>query len=167
MLTPLSVEVAVFVVQNTAKMTLTHIFYNDSAESIEKASYAFPVPSGCTLADFSCRTGSRKVAAVVKPAAQARETFAEDVREKKTALLFKQDEDNSDIIMAQLGNILGETRTKTESELVLLLERQIVVSDGAEASVTTLTVPTTMASRYGRSVADHNEAHVIGRVHQR
>lgn len=152
-LTPLSVEVAVFVVHHTAKMTVTHVFYNESAESIDRASYAFPVPSGCTLTDFSCRIGNRKVVAVVKPAAQAREKFAKAVKEKKTAFLLEQDENSSEIIMAQLGNIPGETRIKTEFELVLLLEQRIVVSDGAEASVTTLTIPATMASRYGGAVA--------------
>lgn len=157
-LTPLSVEIAVFVVHNTAKMTVTHFFYNESAEPVEKASYAFPVSSGCTLTDFSCRIGNRKVVAIVKPAAQARDKFAKAVREKRTAVLLEQDDENSEIIMAQLGNIPGETRIKTEFELVLLLERRIVVSDGAEASVTTLIIPSTIASRYGGSVAEANGA---------
>lgn len=155
-LTPLSVDVAVFVVHNTAKMTVTHVFYNESPQPIDKASYAFPIPSVCTLTGFSYRIGSRKVVAVVEPAAQAREKFAKAVREKKTAALLELDKEDTEIVMAQLGNIPGETKITTEFELVLLLERRIVGSDDAEASVTTLTIPTTMASRYGGSVAEAN-----------
>lgn len=153
-LTPLSVDVAVFVVHNTAKMTVTHVFYNESPQPIDKASYAFPIPSVCTLTGFSYRIGSRKVVAVVEPAAQAREKFAKAVREKRTAALLELDKEDTEIVMAQLGNIPGETKITTEFELVLLLERRIVGSDDAEASVTTLTIPTTMASRYGGSVAE-------------
>ncbi|KAI7781350.1 hypothetical protein LA080_014784 [Diaporthe eres] len=67
-----------------------------------------------------------------------------------------QPNDKPEIIIAQLGNIPGETTIKTEFELVLLLERRIVVSDAAEASVTTLTIPTTMASRYKGSMVEAN-----------
>lgn len=153
-LTPLAVEVAVFVVHNIARMTVTHIFYNDLAEPIEKASHAFPVPSRCTLTDFSYRIGSRKVVAVVKPAAQARENFAKAVSEKRIAALLEQDQDDSEIITTHLGNIPGETEIKTELELVLPLERRIVIDEGAQASVTTLTIPATMAGRYGGSVSE-------------
>lgn len=94
-----------------------------------------------------------KVVAIVKPVAQARKKFAKAARKKRTAVLLENIEEDSEIIMAQLGNIPGETTIKTEFELVLLLERRIFVGDdGAQASVTTLAIPTTMASRYGGSV---------------
>lgn len=157
-LTPLAFEIAAFVVHDAARVKVTHHFHNESAEPIGKASYAFPVPPSYTVTDFSCRVGGRKVVAVVQPAAQARDRFLEAVREKKTAALLEQHKDTSKgIITVQLGNILGEALIKTEIELVMLLKRRILVSDGAEASVTTLTIPLSMASRYGGSVAE--EAH--------
>lgn len=157
-LPPLSVEVNAFVIHNTAKMTVSHFFYNDWAEPIDKASYAFPVPSGCTLASFSYRIGDDKtVSAVVQPVAQARERFARAVREKRTAILLEQDQDSSEIITAHLGNIPGETEIRTEFELVLLLERRIDLDEDTWESVTTLTIPATMASRYGGSVVESKQ----------
>lgn len=157
-LPPLSVEVNAFVIHNTAKMTVSHFFYNDWAEPIDKASYAFPVPNGCTLASFSYRIGDDKtVSAVVQPVAQARERFARAVREKRTAILLEQDQDSSDIITAHLGNIPGETEIRTEFELVLLLERRIDLDEDTWESVTTLTIPATMASRYGGSVVESKQ----------
>lgn len=157
-LPPLSVEVNAFVIHNTAKMTVTHVFYNDLAEPIDKASYAFPVPSGCTLASFSYRIGDDKtVSAVVQPFAQAREKFAGAVREKRTTVLLEQDQDSSEIVTAHLGNIPGETEIRTEFELVLLLDRRIDLDEDTWESVTTLTIPATMASRYGGSVVESKQ----------
>lgn len=157
-LPPLSVEINAFVIHNTAKMTITHFFYNDWTEPIDKASYAFPVPSGCTLARFSYRIGDNEtVHAVVQPAAQAREKFARAVREKRTAVLLEQDQDSSEIITAHLGNIPGETEIRTDFELVLLLDRRIDLEEDTWESVTTLTIPATMASRYGGSVVESKQ----------
>lgn len=71
-----------------------------------------------------------KVVAVVKPVTQARKKFAKTARKKRTTIHLEGVEEGSEIIMAQLGDIPGETRIKTEFELVLLLERRIFVGDG-------------------------------------
>jgi len=143
-LPPLSVSLVAKIVHDTAKISVTQLFSNTTANTIRKGAYTFPLPAGCTVTSFSCRIGrNRIVRAKVKPKQQAHDAFDDAVRKDRTAGLLEQN--NPEIFTTTLGNIPPNTRLKAEISFVTLLKCKF--SDNCRT--TTLTIPTYIAPRYG------------------
>ena len=89
-LLPLSVSLRAEIVQDTAQVTVTQLFWNNSDYVIPKGFYTLPLPAGCTVTHFTCRVGSEKVVkAKVKPKEEARDAFQRAVRNDRTAGLVE------------------------------------------------------------------------------
>ncbi|KAF7503479.1 hypothetical protein GJ744_003708 [Endocarpon pusillum] len=143
-LPPLSISIQAKVVQDTAQVTITQLFWNDSDYVIPKCSYILPLPAGCTVTEFTCRIGrARVVKAKVKPKEEARNAFDHAVRKNRSAGLLEQA--TPEVFTTNLGNIPTRTKLRAEISFVTLLKH------GFEnrCSTTTLTIPTCIASRYG------------------
>ncbi len=144
-LPPLSVAVNASIVQDTARVSVTQNFWNDSAVPIKQAAFAFPLPAGCTVTSFSCTIGTNKtINGVVKPKEEAREAFNDHIRKHNTAAgLLEQG--NPEIFTTTLGNIPDQTTVRIEIAYISILKHRFTDSK----NVTTLILPTSIAPRYG------------------
>lgn len=160
-LSPLSVSVAAQVIQDTAKVTVTQLFWNNTNESIWKGAYTFPLSAGCTVTSFSCRIGrNRIVKAKVGSKPEAREAFNEALERNRSAGLVEQG--TPEIFTTTLGNIPAKTKLRTEITYVTLLKHKFADS----RSTTTLTIPTKIALRYGSPPPELQNAPIPGLSHR-
>ncbi|EJT74825.1 hypothetical protein GGTG_08663 [Gaeumannomyces tritici R3-111a-1] len=147
-LVPLSIAIKARVVQDVAKITVTQLYFNKSERPIEQGGYTFPLPNGCTVTAFRCRVGKKKtLRGHVKPKEQAKEAFSDAVKRRVTAGLME--EATSEIFTASLGNIPANTKIKVEFSFVMQLKRRFAGAGASSRSTTTLTIPTSIAPRYG------------------
>lgn len=145
-LPPLSIALNAQVIQDTARVTVTQQFWNDADVPIVKALFTFPLPTGCTLTEFSCRIGRGEILkATVKPKQDARDEFNDAILRGATTGLL--DQNTPEIFTSSLGNIPPNTRLKSKITFITLLKHQF----NDKRSVTTLTIPTSIASRYGEA----------------
>ncbi|KAK4099568.1 hypothetical protein N658DRAFT_498274 [Parathielavia hyrcaniae] len=153
-LPPLSVEVDASVLQDTAQVAVTQRFWNDSTVAIKQAAFTFPLPAGCTVTDFTCQFGTRKIIrGSVKPREEAREEFQRHIRRHDTGTgLLEQD--TPEIFTTTLGNIPAKTKVKVNLTYITILKHRFADS----RNVTTLTIPTYIARRYGNAPEDYNGA---------
>jgi len=153
-LPPLSVTVDASIVQDTARVTVTQLFWNDSSIPIKEAAFTFPLPTGCTVTDFSCRVGTNTIIrGTIKPREEARETFEHHIRHRDTAAgLLEQD--TPEIFTTTLGNIPEKTKVKVNLTYITILKHRFADSK----NVTTLTIPTSIAPRYGDAPEEYNNA---------
>ena len=153
-LPPLSITVDASIIQDTAKVAVTQLFWNDSSVPIKEAAFTFPLPAGCTVTDFSCRVGTNKIIkGTIKPREEAREKFERHIRQHNTAAgLLEQD--TPEIFTTTLGNIPENTKIKVNLTYTTLLKHRFADS----RNVTTLTIPTFIAPRYGDEPAEYNNA---------
>ncbi|KAI1457047.1 VIT-domain-containing protein [Annulohypoxylon moriforme] len=151
-LSPQSVSINGRIVDDTARVTVSQVFWNNADATIPKASYVFPLPSGCTVTSFSCRIGRDKtIRAKVKPKAEAQEAFRKAVAAQRTAALLEQN--TPELFTASLGNIPVDTRVEAELTYVTLLKRQF----SQEKNITEFSIPTAIATRYGTAPSDISE----------
>ncbi|KAL2264050.1 hypothetical protein VTK26DRAFT_2836 [Humicola hyalothermophila] len=153
-LPPLSITVDASIVQDTARVTVTQLFWNDSSKPIKEAAFTFPLPAGCTVTDFSCRVGTHKtIRGTVKPREEAREKFEKHIRTHDTAAgLLEQD--TPEIFTTTLGNVPEDTKVKVTLTYITLLKHRFADSK----TVTTFTIPTFIARRYGEAPEEYNDA---------
>ncbi|KAI2472935.1 VIT-domain-containing protein [Annulohypoxylon bovei var. microspora] len=152
LLSPLSVSINGRIVDDTAQVIVSQIFWNNADIPIPKASYVFPLPSGCTVTGFTCRVGRDKIIrAKVKPKAEAQDAFQKAVAAQRTAALLEQN--TPELFTTSLGNIPANTRLEAELTYVTLLKRQF----SQEKNITTFTIPTAIANRYGSAPPDIGE----------
>jgi len=152
-LPPFSISLKAQIVQDTAKVTVTQLFWNKSDTIIGKGAYTFPLPSGCTVTEFSCRVGRNKIIrAKVKPKEEARQAFQNAINNNRTAGLLEQD--TPEIFTTCLGNIPANTKLKAEISFITLLKHRFV----DPFSTTTLTIPTYIAGRYGTPPPEFQDA---------
>jgi hypothetical protein len=143
-LPPLSSSLRARIIQDTAKVTVTQLFWNNTNTIIPKGSYTFPLPAGCTVTDFSCRVGTNRIVrAKVKPKQEARDTFDRAVRNNQTAGLLEQA--TPEIFTTTLGNIPANAKLRAAISFITLLKYGFA----DRRSTTTLTIPTYIAARYG------------------
>ncbi|GAB1314530.1 hypothetical protein MFIFM68171_04740 [Madurella fahalii] len=121
-LPPLFVKVDASIVQDTAQVAVTQLFWNDSTIPIKEAAFTFPLPAGCTATDFSCQVGPNKIIkGTVKPRAEAREEFKRHIRTHDTAAgLLEQD--TPEIFTTTLGNIPEKTTVKVSLTYITVLK---------------------------------------------
>jgi hypothetical protein len=143
-LPPISASVTAQLIQDTAKVSITQLFSNESDSVTPKASYTFPLPHGCTVTDFVCRIGRDKIlTGKIKPKQEARDTFDDAVGRNETAALL--DQNNPEIFTTLLGNIPARARLKVEISFIYLLQYKFEQGHG----LTTFTLPTYIAPRFG------------------
>jgi hypothetical protein len=143
-LAPWSISLDVSILQDTANITTTQTFWNNSDSVIPDGAYTFPLPAGCTVAGFNCRIGTGKtLSGVVKPKQKARMAYRRLLAEGRTAGLLEHN--TPEIFTTTLGNIPANTMLKVEVSIVTLLKHHFASCKGT----TTLTIPTCIASRYG------------------
>ncbi|GAB1317039.1 hypothetical protein MFIFM68171_07249 [Madurella fahalii] len=144
-LPPLSISLDASIVQDSARVTVTQTCWNDSSTTIKEASYSFPLPTGCSVTDFTCRIGANKIIrGNVKPKEEAREGFNHHIRHHNSgAALLEQD--TPEIFTTTLGNIPEKSKLKISISYITLLKHHFADSKGT----TTLTIPTYIASHYG------------------
>ncbi|KAK3297357.1 von Willebrand factor type A domain-containing protein [Chaetomium fimeti] len=153
-LPPLSVTADASIVQDTAKVTVTQLFWNDSGVPIKEAAFTFPLATGCTVTGFSCRIGTNKIIkGAVKAKEEAREAFRHHIRHHETAAgLLEQD--TPEIFTTTLGNVPERTKVKVELTYITVLKHRF--SDTKNTA--TLTLPTSIAPRYGDVPEEYNDA---------
>lgn len=156
-LRPLWVKIQARVIDDIANITATQIFLNHSKDNITQAAYTFPLPNGCSVTDFSCQFGKRNsnklLVAKVQPRAEARANFD---RAKTTAALGELN--TSEIFTSSLGNIPAKARLRVEIVFTCLLQRQLREDD--DVTLVTLTIPTTIAPRYGTPPPEMRHANI-------
>ncbi|ODA78415.1 hypothetical protein RJ55_05796 [Drechmeria coniospora] len=142
-LPPLSSSIKVQVVHDTAKFTVTHLFWNQS-NGIDQGTYQFPLPLDATVTDFSCRVGAHKIIrGRVKAKEDARREFEHAARQGRPGGLAEQQ--TAEIFTINLANIGPNTKMRAEISFMCLLKHRITNN----REVFTLTVPTFIAPRYG------------------
>ncbi|KAH6641082.1 von Willebrand factor type A domain-containing protein [Chaetomium tenue] len=153
-LPPLSVTVDASIVQDTARVTVTQLFWNDSGIPIKKAAFTFPLAAGCTVTDFSCRIGANKIIkGAVKPKEEAREAFRDHIRQHETAAGLLEQE-TPEIFTTTLGNVPEKTKVKVELTYISVLKHRFADNN----NTTTLTIPTSIAPRYGDAPEEYSDA---------
>jgi hypothetical protein len=144
-LLPFSASVNAQVIHDVAKVTVTHLFWNNTNHTIRKGSYTFPLPAKCTVVGFNCRIGINKVLrGKVKPKAEAQATFEDAVARDETAGMLERQ--NPEIFTTSLGNIPNNTRLKVEISYSTVLDHRFSVKRSNSKS---LTIPFYIAERYG------------------
>ncbi|EPS45772.1 hypothetical protein H072_231 [Dactylellina haptotyla CBS 200.50] len=143
-LPPLHASINARIINDTAKVSVTHLFLNENDHVIPKASYTFPLPPGCTVSEFVCRLGKDKILkGKVESKKKAVETFNNAVRQYRSAgLLEKQ---NDEIFTTTLGNIPAHCRLKVEISFIVLLPYNFEEGNG----LTTFRLPVYIAPRFG------------------
>ncbi|KAL2152153.1 hypothetical protein VTH82DRAFT_5337 [Thermothelomyces myriococcoides] len=136
-LPPLSVEAEISIVQDTAKVAVTQHFWNDSDAPLREAAFTFPLPADCTVTDFSCRIGTKKIIrGAVMPREEARESFDRHLRNSdRAAALLNQE--TPEIFTTTLGNVPEKTKVRIDITYITLLKHRFVKS----RNLTTLTIP--------------------------
>jgi Mg-chelatase subunit ChlD len=143
-LAAVSVSVRGQVIQDTAKVSVTQLFVNDSGGRIPRASYTFPLPYGCAVSEFICHIGRNRVLrGKIKEREEAREAFEEAIGRNETVGLL--DQHTTEVFTTTLGNIPQNARIKAEISFITLLNYKF--EDGR--GVTTFVLPTYIAPRYG------------------
>ena len=143
-LPPVSMKVKARIVLDVAKVSCTQSFNNHSNRLIPQASYTFPLPAGCTVVGFRCFIGTETaLIGMVRPKAEATETFEEAIRRNATAGLL--DQNTPEIFTSKLGNIPADTQVKAELSFIIQLKQRPL----GERYCTTLTLPVYIAPRYG------------------
>ncbi|CAH0001177.1 unnamed protein product [Clonostachys byssicola] len=146
LLAPWSVDIDASIVQDTASVQVTQVFWNNSTVLIPQGTYTFPLPTGCSVTEFTCQVGSRVLKGTVKPKKEAQEAFNDHVAAGRMAGLLNQD--TTEIFSATLGNIPPDTRVTVKISYITLLKYHLV-SDEENKETSTFTIPTCIASRYG------------------
>ncbi|EZF31529.1 hypothetical protein H109_00512 [Trichophyton interdigitale MR816] len=139
-----STSVVVHVIQDIARATITQLFNNNSQIAIRDGKYQFPVPYGSSVVDFKCKIGDREIQGHVKPRDIAQAEFDHARRTGRTTGLVKQD--TPEIFTTKLGNIPKETIVEVELSLNFFLKYNLP----QRSSITTLTIPSCIAPRYGQ-----------------
>ncbi|CAH0019534.1 unnamed protein product [Clonostachys rhizophaga] len=146
LLAPWSIEIDASIVQDTASVQVTQVFWNNSTTLIPQGTYTFPLPAGCSVTEFTCQIGSRVLKGTVKPKKEAQEAFNEHVAAGRMVGLLNQD--TTEIFSATLGNIPPDTRVTVKISYITLLKYHLV-SGEENKETSTFTIPTCLASRYG------------------
>ncbi|OAR03010.1 hypothetical protein LLEC1_07158 [Akanthomyces lecanii] len=146
LLPPMSSSVAVHVVHDTATITITQTFENNSSVNIDHGCYQFPLPHGAAVVDFRCRIGDSTVLkGVVKSKEEARRAFRDAVRRSRPAGLLEQD--TPEIFKTSIGNVPARATATADLTFISFLKHDFLPA--GSVSQTTISIPTYIAPRYG------------------
>jgi hypothetical protein len=144
------------ILATTSRTVLTQTFVNpSSAKGIREVKYIFPLYDGVSVVGFTCHVGDRVIVGEIKEKEKAKHDFNTAVAKGNTAGLFEQ-LDTADVFQTTVGNVPPAARVVVKITYLGELKHDMEV-DGIR-----FTIPTTIASRYGRySPAYHNAAQMI------
>ncbi|KAK7957350.1 uncharacterized protein PG986_006572 [Apiospora aurea] len=138
------VEAHTSIISSIARTTLVQTFVNPATHAIPQLYYTFPLFDGVSIVDFTCTVGDRVIKGVVKEKAQAKATFDHAVAQGQTAGLLEQAVDTAgDVFKTSVGNVPGGAQIKVEISCLGELKHD------AQNNGLRLTIPTTIAPRYG------------------
>ncbi|KAK6212136.1 von willebrand domain containing protein [Colletotrichum tabaci] len=141
----LSQSVHARIVASTSRSTLTQTFVNPSADApIPELRYTFPLYDGVSVVAFTCTVNKdRVIRGVVQETNTARRTYDNAVAKGQTAGILEQLPDASDVFTSSVANVPPGAEVAVEIEYLGELKHDAGV-DGIR-----LTIPTTIAPRYG------------------
>lgn len=141
---PRETDLAIRIVDHATKIVINFSFVNTSKSVIQDGYFTFPFPSGCSLTKFRCFIGAERVlTSKVKPLNKAIAEYQGAVSNSKSAALFAQR--TAEIFTVCLGNIPPDTTLRAEVSLAMLLKDKL----SSPERISTLTLPTYIAPRYG------------------
>jgi hypothetical protein len=148
----LAVSLAAQVVYYTIRVSLTQKFWNESSSEIPHARYTFPLYDNSTVIGFTCYIGNRKtVKGTVKPRGTAHSLYNKAVSEHRTAGLLERN--TPEIFTTALGSIPARIHVKVEITYITVLK----YDSFSGGRIMTLTIPTSVAPRYGTPPAEYPE----------
>ena len=132
-----NVSINAKLVDFVSEVTVVQSYVNVENNPIEVV-YMFPIEEEAAVIYFEAEVDGRKILTQVKEKEQAREVYAEAMRNKKTAVLLE--ETQPDIFRIKLGQLKPGAGTKIVIKYICELP--------VEESKVRLTIPTTIAPRY-------------------
>ncbi|KAH8648096.1 von Willebrand factor type A domain-containing protein [Ilyonectria robusta] len=140
----LDVTVNVRVDSAIASTKLVQRFTNISADNIPEAHYTFPLYDRAVVTSFRCEIGDSKLLeGQVKPKADAKREYTRAIEKMEAAALLE--EHTPEVFETRIGNIPGKSVIRVEITYVNELEPDL----GGDGVL--LTIPTSIAPRYGHS----------------
>lgn len=134
----------------TLDMTIEQRFRNSEAENVEVV-YTFPLPWHADLLGLEVELNGETLTGQVKAKAQARSDYEEALSEGNTGILVSVNADRTYTL--ELGNLL-----KGESCVISLHYVQILQPQQGSLR---LTLPTTIAPRYGDAIRDLSQSNQL------
>lgn len=132
------------VLSASSRTTLRQSFINPlSKGKLDKVRYNFPLYDGVTVVGFTCTVGARKVKGVVKERVAAKKAYEDATSRGEAAGLLEQSARASDVFTASIGNVPAGEKVNVEITFLGELEHD------AEADAVRLTIPNSIAPRYG------------------
>ncbi|PWY96498.1 VIT-domain-containing protein [Aspergillus sclerotioniger CBS 115572] len=139
----LGVSVDVDIQGRFSTTKITQCFTNASSSAARDAHYLFPLYDGSVITSFRCWLGDRLLEGSVKPREVAQENYKEAVSQHKAAVLIG--EATPEIFELNVGNIPAKTTVRVE-----IVYTNVLKLDNSTGGLV-LTIPTSVAPRYGHS----------------
>ncbi|KAI1360816.1 von Willebrand factor type A domain-containing protein [Xylaria arbuscula] len=141
---PDSTLVSICTIDHATKVMTALSFTNPKDDILHKAAFSFPLPNGASLMDFKCSlVGDRIIQSEVKPLSKAVADFDRAASNNKVTSLLAQV--TPEIFTVALGNIPRKAKLEVSISLVMTLKERSWKNE----RVSTLTIPTYIAPRYG------------------
>ncbi|KAH7236535.1 hypothetical protein BKA59DRAFT_366656, partial [Fusarium tricinctum] len=152
----LNVSLTATVDGTIAHVELVQTFDNRSDAIIDTANHILPLYDRAVIASFECTIGDeRRVMGLVKPRAQARQEFDEAVRDRVKAPAILE-EHTPEIFETSLGNV--PAKTTVEIKITYVQELKVVIMETEATEGIALTIPLSIAPRYGESLVPRDTA---------
>ncbi|PVF97084.1 VIT-domain-containing protein [Serendipita vermifera] len=122
--------------------------YHSSAPISRDVEYVFPLPPGAAVCSFKAVIDNKKtIKGVVKEKGQAKTEYKAAVAQGKTAGLLEQE--HPDVFRVSLGNIKPNQKISVHISFI-----SIVTHDASSPQTLRITMPTSIAPRYGSPPAN-------------
>jgi hypothetical protein len=132
------------ILASTSRTVLTQVFINPSTEKgVREVRYTFPLYDGVSVVGFTCHVGDREIIGEVKEKEKARAVFKDAVSRGRTAGLFEQLPEASDVFTTTVGNIPPGAKVVINITYLGELKHDMEV-DGIR-----FTIPNIICPRYG------------------
>jgi len=132
------------------ELEVTQAFVNSSDRNIE-AIYTFPLPFGAVLLDLIVKLGDKVLTGSVVAKKQAERDYEDAITEGNSAIMLERADDG--ICTINVGNLLAGERAELRYRFSQLLNWQ--------QDTLRITLPTTMAPRYGDSAKAGWQPHQV------
>ncbi|RAR05476.1 von willebrand domain-containing protein [Stemphylium lycopersici] len=131
------------ILSTASRTVLSQSFANLSRNPLEEIRYAFPLFDGVSIVEFCCRIGERTIFGLVKEKNEAKKTYEEAKERGENAALLEQLPEAADVFTTAISNIPGDAMVNITVKYIQELRHD------AEVDGLRLTIPTTIAPRYG------------------
>lgn len=132
------------------ELEVTQVFVNAGKRNVE-AVYTFPLPHGAVLLDLTVKLGNKQLTGTVMPKQQAEDRYEDAITDGNSAIMLERTDNG--ICTINVGNLLAGERAELRYRFSQLLNWQ---QDSLR-----ITLPTTIAPRYGDSAEAGWQPHQI------